>query len=262
MRVCAVCSLSAIITRGRLPRQGPLPDQAPFIFSQSPEDLKHPVACRDRGIHPLRERDKLDALRVQCIDKAQQILQVPPQAVEPPQHQHGVFPHLLPEALQLGPVGTGHGADIGEKALTAGTLQGILLQGVGLFVGKDACIAKFHASILPQPGRTYRYQDIVLGGAFMAVLGRYFSGFWVFSGVSLDPNFLGRPVNSSGKLNWILSVIPTSIGYSLFSCPPMGPSASDPFKQVKGSSFQLRLSEGRAGVNPRLGTGCQGTISG
>ncbi len=130
----------------------PFPDKAPFILGQRSKHLKHQSSHRGLGVHLFRERDRLHALGLQNIDKAQQVVEVTPQGVEPPHHKHIVPAHLFTEPPQLRPVGTGYGsrAGIGEDALTAGLEQGVLLQGVGLFVSADTGIAKLHAGFLPK----------------------------------------------------------------------------------------------------------------
>ena len=88
--------------------------------------------------------------------------------------------HLFTEPLQFRSVGTvyGTGACVGEYALTASLEQGLLLQGVGMFVSADAGIAKLFAGFVPKVGMKPRILGLSIWVGFCYVLGRSNCAFW------------------------------------------------------------------------------------
>jgi hypothetical protein len=62
----------------------PLCDSRPLEFRERAEDVQLEFSRRRAGVDPLAEGHEPDADRLQCIDQGNQVLQIPPEPIEPP----------------------------------------------------------------------------------------------------------------------------------------------------------------------------------
>ncbi len=189
MRAWATARFVSVIPAGLLPwrplplaqRRQPVPVTGSGVFHtrRVHRKLEHQSSHRVRGVHLVDEQDKLDTERFQVIDKAQQVLGVAVRGIEPPDNLYNVLAHLLTKLLQLGAVGTGHRTRTGicEDALSDSLCKRVLLKDVGLYVGSNADMTKFHADYKPRPSLRREYQDTFFGMAFCYVLEHHFARF-------------------------------------------------------------------------------------
>jgi hypothetical protein len=69
-----------------------LADQVTLKFRRCPENRKHQLAARRRGVYPVGNALEADPPRFEFAHQLDQLLERPPQPVEPPHSQHFTRP--------------------------------------------------------------------------------------------------------------------------------------------------------------------------
>ena len=69
-------------------RQHPLPDPLPFELRYGSEDVHLELPRGRRRVDPFRQTHERDAERLEFVEERDQVLQVAPESIQPPAHEH------------------------------------------------------------------------------------------------------------------------------------------------------------------------------
>jgi hypothetical protein len=136
---------------GRLqPRLRPLSNQRPLELRQRRKEMKHKLAAAGGRVYALRHARKPHAHGFQPLDDLDEMLQRPPQPIQPPDHQRVAVSQDFHELQQLRPLALGSALFLFVDPLAASGFQRIFLERQVLVVGRNARVAYLHASIVPE----------------------------------------------------------------------------------------------------------------
>ena len=148
--------------RSGQPGTGPFPDEVALELGQRAEDVKDQFAARGGGIDALGQAAQANLALLEGGDDLDEVPQGAAQAVQAPDDQGIAGAHVGQRLREAGPLGGRAALGIGEHTLTAGSLEGILLQGEGLLVGRDAGVANQHALLSQNASRQSRGETLIM----------------------------------------------------------------------------------------------------
>lgn len=101
----AAATVSAAGSGGRKAGHGTLANQAALKLSQSPEDLEHQPATRGCGVNCLLKAPESHSSFLKSFDCLNQVLERPPQTIQPPDNQRVTRPQVRESQIKPRPIG-------------------------------------------------------------------------------------------------------------------------------------------------------------